>query len=166
MLRRLSTFVSAVSLVLFSAGCVYVPAADAPPREGSPDPGRLIGPDKLIRPGAVTREEAVALLGEPYSRLPNDRSVAYLFKMKAGHWVVLPLFAVVRADRLVAARLDFGPDGVLRAVRTERGGHSPMHFLGPVPPMPHMSSEFRRWPSTRTAATAATTTRAAMRPTQ
>ena len=157
MLRRLFSFVSAVSLVRFSTGCVYVPAADAPPREGSPDPDRLIGPDKLIRPGAVTREEAVALLGEPYARLPDHRSYGYLFKMKAGYWVVLPFCGVVRADRLVAARLDFGPDGVLRAVRTERGGHSPMHGLGPVPPTPVMKLEFRRWPSTQTAVGPATT---------
>ena len=160
MLRRLSTLASAVSLVLLSAGCIYIPAADSPAREGSPDPNRLIGPrasDKLIRPGSATREEVVALLGAPYSRLPDGQSFAYLFKMKAGYWVVLPFFTVIRADRLVAARLDFGPDGVLRAVRTERGGHSPMHGLGPVPPMPVMMLEFRRWPSTQTAVGPATT---------
>ena len=57
--------------------------------------------------------------------------------MKAGYWVVIPL-GIERARRVVGVRLDFTPDGVLRDYEIQRGGHSPMNFLGGSPPEPPM----------------------------
>lgn len=100
------------------------------------------------RPGAITRDRAIELLGTPWGCSPDGQSVYYRFEMKAGYWLVLPIF-VERASRIIAARLDFTPDGALRDVRTERGGHSGMHSMGPTPPEPRLVREFVTETTTR-----------------
>ena len=160
MKRRLLNLLKLLSLVLALwplGGCVYIPAADSPTRKGAADPNRLIGrrkSNKPVRPGAVTREQVVKRFGKPFWEDPERRTLIYRFPMKAGYWILIPWapWAIVRADRIIAARFDFDEEGSLRAVRVERGGHSQMHCLGPTPPQPRMLQEL--WgPASKPAAT-------------
>ena len=156
MRRRVLNVLTALSLLLCVAagGCIYIPAPDSPRGRGAPNPHRLIGGStskKPVRPGAVTRDQVVERFGKPYWQDPGGQAVIYTFRMDAGYWVVIP-FGVWRSDRLVAARFEFAQDGVLDAVRVERGGHRPANLSGPTLPWPPMLQELMR-PTTRPATT-------------
>jgi hypothetical protein len=130
--------VALLSLAPWSlSGCFYVPGPEKPLETPSPRLGRLIGAGKPIRPGAVTRGQVIERLGEPDWKSSDDASLVYSSWVGGGYWVMLPFIPVCPAEHIVAARLDFDADGMLRHTRIERGRPTPPSLLrtnGPHPP--------------------------------
>jgi hypothetical protein len=130
--------VALLSLALWSlSGCFYIPGPEKPLETPSPRLGRLIGAGKPIRPGAVTRGQVIERLGEPDWRSSEDASLIYTSWVEGGYWFMFPFIPISPATHIVAARLDFDTDGVLRHTRIERGRPTRASLLttrGPYPP--------------------------------
>jgi hypothetical protein len=142
------------------SGCVYLPLPETPLETPSPSLGRVIGRGRPIRPGAVTREQVIEKLGPPDWRSADDTTLLYTSWVEGGTWIMLPFIPVSSSTHIVAARLDFGPDGVLRHTRLERGEPTPPSLLTRGPRAPPMVRELRapqtQTTTTRPAATAPT----------
>lgn len=136
------------------AGCIYIPGAERPLEIPSPRLDQLVGSGKPIRPGVVTRDQVIERMGQPTWRSAGNTSFLYTSWVNGGYWVMLPFIPIGPSTHIIAARLDFDADGVLRHTRIERGKPTPASLLTTRGPQaPPMVRDFRQQQSTTGPAT-------------
>ena len=120
-----------VPLVWIMTGCIYFPFFEHRLDNG-PNVRELVGEagsDRPIRPGKVTRDQVVSLLGEAPYISADERALGYVARTGFSSWVYpLCFFAAEPADqRVYVVRLVFAKDGTLERYDWE-------HESGYVPP--------------------------------
>ena len=128
-----------VPLVWLMVGCHYLPSWERVQLRGTKRDfrdltGPVVGQDRPIVAGRVTRRQVESLLGPPPYASVDGRSAVYMLTTRHGLWVVpLCLAAGSGSESQVAVRLEYGADGVLLRYRLATASHelqNPIRFIG------------------------------------
>jgi hypothetical protein len=99
------------------AGCFYLPVPQHQVGVKIKDLRTVVGDRNSKRPlkvGQATRQQVIALLGNPPFASRDERSVAYVMETESGAWVFPLCFSASPGEaRRYAMRLDFDGQGIL-----------------------------------------------------
>jgi hypothetical protein len=99
------------------AGCFYLPLPEHVTGHHQPDFRNAVGnaaSKRPLRTGVTTRQQVIALLGEPPFATADGRSIAYLLHTTSSAWIFPLCFTATTAhEREYAVRLDFNDHDML-----------------------------------------------------
>ena len=131
---------------LLLVGCIYLPIPEHSANWSLKDFRPVLdSPASPIRPGQVTRDRIIQLLGRPYSEDAVRRQIVYRYDTEAGLQVWPTCFIIAPTSRdSFAVRFSFDANDILQGCERahQRGGYGGGAIQSPIPAHPDATRDF------------------------